>query len=80
MSVHDEQERQEWESEERQMDAETFAALQTRQELTDSEAEARIQQREEEEEYGRYQELDGDRVVRRGLLRFRRLTKTKTKG
>ncbi len=57
MSVHDEQERQEWESEERQMDTEGFAALQTRQELTDSEAEARIQQREEEEEYGRYQEL-----------------------
>ncbi len=55
MSVHDEQERQGWESEERQMDTEGFAAFQTRQELTDSDA--RIQQREEEEEYGRYQEL-----------------------
>jgi hypothetical protein len=57
MSGHDEQERQERESEERQMDTERLAALRTRQELTDSEAEARIQQREEEEEYGRYQEL-----------------------
>ena len=55
MSGHDEQERQERESEERQMDTERLAALRTRQELTDSDA--RIQQQEEEEEYGRYQEL-----------------------
>jgi hypothetical protein len=57
MSVHEEQERQEWEAEERQMDTEGLAALQTRQELTDSEAEEQIQQKEKEEEYGRYQEL-----------------------